>query len=152
MRSLSSLEQSVRVRSGRHGVRISEGTPLRSGAVADGSAAGFENSRTATCGDRHLTAPPFWKANRPGRRHRLECEWYAVYAYEHRALSLPPNYGNVIGQESGARSKRDGWLCHWGSGPHVSASQDRAKKSVTADAPLKASHSSAGRSGTQAVS
>jgi hypothetical protein len=82
----------------------------------------LKTSGTATCGDRHLTAPPFF-----GRLtdRGVGIAWNATgtpCAYEHRALSLPPHHGNVTGQESGARSKRDGWPRHWGSGPHVSAS------------------------------
>lgn len=137
MRSLGSLD--------RASASEAEGTEfesprephLRSGAVADGSAAGFENQRHGNVrgSTPHRSAIFFGRLTDPGGRHRLECEWYALCAYEHRALSLPPNYGSVTGQESGARSKRDGWPCHWGSGPHVSASYDTQTKFCRPDGP-----------------
>lgn len=89
------------------------------GAVADGSAAGFENARHRNVRGSTPIAPPIRKANRSG----IGIAWKANGTPRRMGIvrSAFRHLGNVTGQESDARSKRDGWPSHWGSGPHVSA-------------------------------
>ncbi len=91
--------------------------PPEQGAVADGSAAGPEiprhgNVRGSTP-HRSAIFFAFWKANRPGSRHRLECDWYALSRMSivrSAFRQIIRRIGNVTGRESGARSNRDGWF------------------------------------------
>jgi hypothetical protein len=62
-------------------------------------------------------------------------------AYEHRALSLPPNRRTnwKRNRTSVRRSFEARWMAqgHWGSGPHVSANSDAERSDIlqTADEP-----------------